>query len=91
MAKGDAEVLEHVDEPPRERSMLAEAKVLLTIAEILEPFDDEQKCRIMASACTALGEYNYAEAFIRGAKAAGKRERAREASGADERPAWEDP
>jgi hypothetical protein len=74
--------------PPGD-NFVREAETLLTIAKILEPFAPEIRCRIMASACTNLGEYHYAHAFIEGAKREAEAKRDAEARGEGDRPAWE--
>ena len=50
-------------------TMTEEAKVLLRIAKVLDKLDnDERRCAVMAAACAAIGQYDYAASFAKGAE-----------------------
>ena len=59
--------------------MRAELACMTKILDVLEPLDDdEQRLRVLAAACAALGHYEQAQAFLEAASARASAKAARE-------------
>lgn len=57
-------------DPDRGRisSIDPEIALLTVVVRALDPLDRLQQLRVMAAVCAQLGEYNFAECFIQGAR-----------------------